>query len=460
MKFHFPKNIPTESNISENKILEGCLMSDWQDWKWQMRHSLKTKTDYSNIYKLSQSEISGFDNASGVFQIRTTPYYALLGDKDLPDDPIRLMQTPHQKEIAHDTPTQEMLDPLGEDKHSVTKRLVHRYADRVLFLITDSCSVYCRYCTRKRFTGQGHSFLKHDEHEESLQYIREHSGIREVILSGGDPLTLSDDRIESILSELRKIEHIEIIRIGSRMPVVNPFRITDELVLILKKYQPIYFMTHFNHPKEITSEACDSLKKLVEAGIPVMNQMVLLNGVNNTAAHVQALSRRLLYLRVKPYYMFQCDPSIGTDHLRTSILDSLNIQKELWGHLSGLAMPKFSIDIPSGGGKVSLTPDFMLPNESVPNQLENLSSLQNLAIGKNLTTGKTWAFKGFDGVVHSYIDPHESSIRKPIDTNEYLPEWEALKSAKVAVDQFHQGDSKLHLPSVAFATESGLTNGL
>lgn len=397
MRFEFLKNNPKGP-------YEGVALSDWTDWRWQLKNSLKNVSAFSSIYDLTDEEKKGFESSKGIFQIRSTPYYAALGSKTNPLDPIRLIQTPDYKET--DVRFQDMVDPLGEEKNSVTSRLVHRYPDRVLFLVTDFCSVYCRFCTRKRFTGNNQSFLSEEEYARSVDYIKSHTGIREVILSGGDPLTLSDDLIEDILKDLRKIEHVELIRIGSRMPVVNPYRITDSLAHIFKKYKPVFFMTHFNHPKELTAETAEAVEKIVDNGTPVMNQMVLLNGVNNHPAIIQALSRRLLYLRVKPYYMFQCDPSKGTDHLRTSIEDSLEIQKELWGNISGLAMPSFSIDIPNGGGKTSMTPNFLVEKKN-----------------------RTWVFKGFDGVVSEYIDPEHSFIRKP-DVTEYIDEWHSIKNAK------------------------------
>ena len=212
-----------------------------------------------------------------------------------------------------------MADPLGEEQHSPLNRLVHRYPDRVLFLVTDQCSLYCRYCLRKHFTGNDTAFIGSDEYEAALNYLRAAPGVREVILSGGDPLTLSDGRLEKLFSDLRAIEHIEIIRVASRMPVVCPMRITEGLVGLMRLHKPIYFMTHFNHPRELTFEAAQALERLVDHGVPVFNQMVMLNGINNHSAIVQALARRLVYLRVKPYYIFQCDPSQGSEHFRTPV---------------------------------------------------------------------------------------------------------------------------------------------
>ena len=301
-----------------------------------------------------------------------------------------------------------MLDPHGKRKNNPAPRIIHRYPDRVLFLVTDICSVYCRYCTRKHFTGQEQAFIKNNEYDEALSYIKSHTGIREVILSGGDPLTISDAQLDRTLFDLRKIDHVEIIRVGSRMPVVCPMRISEDLVKILKKHKPVFLMSHFNHPRELTEEAAQAVEMFVDHGIPVMNQMVLLNGVNNHPAIVQALSRRLLFLRAKPYYMFQCDPSRGTDHLRTSIEDSLEIQKELWGNLSGLAMPTLSLDIPDGGGKT-----YYAPNSEAESSLEKRT------------------YRGWDGVDAEYVNPSAARILRPLDAELYLHEWESLKSAKL-----------------------------
>lgn len=383
-----------------NKVVPS---TDWNDWAWQLRNSLKTQADFENYFKLAADEKSVFENHQNeLFNIRTTPYYAALA---LKSEPLRRILMPHQKEVLPGR--QQMLDPLGEARNQAAPRVIHRYSDRVLFLITDICSVYCRFCTRKHFTGQEQAFIKNNEYSASLEYIKNHTGIREVILSGGDPLTVSDQQLEKVLTDLRQIDHVEIIRLGSRMPVVCPMRITDKFVSILKKNKPVFMMTHFNHPRELTKEAAEAVEKLVDNGIPVMNQMVLLNGVNNHPAIVQALSRRLLYLRVKPYYMFQCDPSIGTDHLRTSIDESLEIQKELWGHLSGLAMPILSVDIPEGGGKTYLVPNFEI--EQSPEKR---------------------VYRGWDGVRAEYTNPDLAQKVLPEDFADYLPEWEELKNSK------------------------------
>lgn len=382
-------------------------LDQWQNWTWQLRNSLKTQTDFASFFELSEPEKVAFQQGEQLFNIRSTPYYSSLASRTNALDPIRRILSPHANELFN--PKQAQLDPLGEKKgvNNPAPRIVHRYSDRVLFLVTDICSVYCRYCTRKHFTGADQAFIKNDEYEQALNYIRKTTGLREVILSGGDPLTISDAQLERVLTDLRKIDHIEIIRIGTRMPVVAPMRITDNLVKIIRKAKPVFLMTHFNHPRELTTEAAMAVEKLVDHGIPVMNQMVLLNGVNNHPAIVQALSRRLLYLRAKPYYMFQCDPSIGTDHLRTTIENSLAIQKELWGHLSGLAMPNLSVDIPDGGGKTYYVPRFE----------------------KEVSAEKR-SYVGWDGVESSYINPDPSTMLTPLDYETYLPEWEELRRAK------------------------------
>ncbi len=362
----------------------------WANWKWQLKN-IKSSFKYRN---------------DQIFPSGASPYYLRLIEINSLLDPI--IQPTEKEKIKG---SQEMKDPLGEEKHSPYPYLIHRYPDRVLFLVTDHCGVYCRYCTRKRFTGKNQSLISKNQREQAFSYIRKNRGIREVILSGGDPLTLSDSILKQILQNLRSIEHIEIIRIASRMPVVCPMRLTDSLVKILKAYQPIFLMTHFNHPLELTKEAQVALSRMADSGILMFNQTVLLNKINNHPAIIQALMRRLLYLRVKPYYMFQCDPSEGTDHLRTSITNSKWIQSELWGRFSGLALPNLSLDIPGGGGKVGIVPDFIVKKEE-----------------------KQWSFKGWDGFESSYINPKEDDTTENLfyhnteALKEYKAEWEILKN--------------------------------
>ncbi len=392
MKFSFLKTTPPE----HLQLHPNNFDFDWDNWLWQLRSSLKSRTDFEKWFTLTPEEKIIFSQDKSEFNIRSTPYYSALAT-DHPEDPIRKILMPHALEF--DDGNQSLEDPLNEKNNNPTSRIIHRYPDRVLFLITDMCSVYCRYCTRKYFTGHEQNLLKKDELNNGLKYIKSHPEIREVILSGGDPLTLSTEKLSQILFEIRKIDHVEIIRIGTRMPVVCPMRVDLDLVKELKKYKPVFLMTHFNHPRELSLEAANALELFVDNGIPTFNQMVLLNGVNNHAVIVKALSRRLLYLRVKPYYMFQCDPSRGTDHLRTTIEDSEQIQRELWGKLSGLALPQLSIDIPNGGGKVGLTPNFEVSrNES----------------------GRS--YQGWDQITAEYINPNPKNILKPIDIDTYSNE--------------------------------------
>ncbi len=367
---------------------------EWRDWRWQMSHALKSEEDFLQFFELSDEEKKGFEGTGKIFRTQSTPYYASLADKVDHDCSIRQMLLPNVAELFDGY--QQMLDPLGENikKNRPCERLVHRYTDRALFLATDMCGMYCRYCTRKHFTASDQVMASQHQLDEAVKYVKQHPEIKEVIFSGGDPLTLSNSRLEKMLSAFYEIETLEIIRMGSRMPVVNPFRVDEDLIKLFQSYQPLFFMTHFNHPDELTEDAVKSLTLLVDNGIPVFNQMVLLNGINNHPDLVYALSRRLLYLRVKPHYMFQADPSLGTDHLRNSIEDSLQIQRQLWGHTSGLAMPQYIVDIPEGGGKVALTPNFV----------SHESETQ-------------WSFKGWDGVEADYLSP--KSIRKPFVAEKY-----------------------------------------
>ena len=384
-------------HFSPVKIPNNVPKEDWFNWKWQLRHALKTKEDYEQYFILEKEEQKGFE-VKNHFAVQSTPYYAQLSSAN---PSLRKIIIPGFQENKKGK--QALKDPLGEEQHSPVKHLIHRYPDRVVFLVTDLCPIYCRYCTRKRFTATDKNIIPKNEYEKALEYIKKNQGIREVILSGGDPLTLTDPLLEKVLKDLRTLEHIEIIRIGSRMPAVCPMRLSNTFANMVKKYHPVFIMSHFNHPAEITLEAASALNILADQGIPVYNQMVLINTVNNHPAIVQALSRRLLFLRARPYYMFQCDPSLGTDHLRTSIKNSKWIQKSLWGVLSGLAVPRMAIDLPGGGGKVEMVPESQIN-----------------------TKNQTHTFKGWDGMVSTYIDPAESNIKLPSDINLYLAEWQVL----------------------------------
>lgn len=395
--------------VEPHPVYSGVDQKLWNDWKWQVRNCLGKQDDFEKLFNLSSDEARGFKASVDVFKIATTPYYASLASKldgEIGEglNPLRRIFMPLGKES--DGGAQEILDPLDEVTHSPHRRIIHRYSDRALFLVTDVCSVYCRFCFRKRFTGSDEGLARSKDYQDALSYLKQNKGIREVLLSGGDPLTLSNKKLDGILTDLRQIDHIEIIRIGSRMPVVCPMRIDDDLVQVLKKHNPVFVMTHFNHPKELTEEAKASMDLLTDQGVLAFNQMVLLNGVNNHPAIVQALNRRLLYMRIKPYYMFQCDPSEGTDHLRTTIESGEEITRALWGHLSGLAMASHCVDIPSGGGKTVLTPSYEVSRDS-----------------------KGRSYTGWDGVSGDYKNTLEKQVL-PGDVGDYQREWDQLKGIR------------------------------
>lgn len=377
---------------------KNVLAKDWKNWKWQLRHAQIQWPPQQATKSQDIKQDLKYKNIK--FPEGTTPYYYRL----IKQHPVlsRIVKFSTKENMPG---SQSMQDPLGEEQHSLNPRLIHRYPDRVLFLVTDHCGVYCRYCTRKRFTGQRQSVISKQDQDKSLNYIQDHPGIREVILSGGDPLCLSDSILKNLLQKIRSIEHVEIIRIASRMPVVCPFRLSPELIRIFKAHQPLFLMTHFNHPLELSKEVQKAVTRVANAGILMFNQSVLLNQINNHPSIIQALMRRLLYLRIKPYYMFQCDPSEGSDHFRTTIENSKWIQKDLWGVLSGLALPNLSLDIPHGGGKVGLVPDFFIQKDK-----------------------KSWQFKGWDFVQNTYVDPSSNQDIDLKHIQEYQQEYDLLKN--------------------------------
>ena len=290
-----------------------------------------------------------------------TPYFFNLIDVNDPDCPIRRQVVPRIEEMS--TAPWEMVDPCGEDEHMPVPGLVHRYPDRVLFLVTDRCAAYCRYCTRSRVvSGAGEQHL-HTDFSEAIHYIREHTEVRDVLLSGGDPLLFSDERLEHLLSQLRAIPHVEFLRIGSRIPIFLPQRITPELVAMLRKYHPLWMSIHTNHPREATHEVREACARLADAGVPLGNQTVLLRGVNDEPLVMKELVHKLLMMRVRPYYIYQCDLVKGTHHLRTSVRRGLEIMEALRGHTTGYAVPQFVIDAPGGGGKVPVAPEYVLAHD-------------------------------------------------------------------------------------------------
>jgi lysine 2,3-aminomutase len=331
---------------------------DWNDWKWQFRNRITTVEQLAKYIPLSAKEQEQIKLVITRYPFSVTPYYLSLINPEDRNDPVRKQAIPCFDEITQSDMGEE--DPLEEKRASVVPGLVHRYPDRVLMVLTDICPMFCRHCTRKREWQHGGWVRKEEEIELMLNYIRNNSKVRDVIISGGDVLTLSTDRLERVLYKLRKIEHLEMIRIGSRYPVVLPQRIDSELCDMLSKYGPIWFNTHFNHQNEVTPEAARACDMLLRAGVPVNNQTVLLRGINDSVETQLKLSHSLLKAKVRPYYLFQCDEVQGTEHLRTPVETGLKIIEGMRGHTSGLAVPTFVIDLPSGGGKVSLQPDYVL----------------------------------------------------------------------------------------------------
>ena len=332
---------------------------DWNDWRWQLKHRITTVEQLQKLLPtLTPEELAGAKLANTKLALGITPYFLNLIDPADEHCPIRQQVIPRIEE-SHTAPW-EMSDPVGEDSHSPVPGLVHRYPDRVLFLVTDRCAAYCRYCTRSRLVSNATGYDFHPEFDKQIAYIAAHPEIRDVLLSGGDPLLLSDDKLESLLSRLRAIPHVEFLRIGSRIPTFLPQRITPELCAMLKKFHPLFLSIHSNHPRELTTEVRDALGRLADAGIPLGNQTVLLRHVNDDADVMKAHLQKLLMCRVKPYYIYQCDLIAGSAHLRASVRKGLEIMEKLRGHTTGYAVPTYVIDAPGGGGKVPVSPEYVL----------------------------------------------------------------------------------------------------
>ena len=335
---------------------------EWNDWRWQLKNRVTTLAGLEERLRLTDSERAGVLLAGRKLALAVTPHYFNLISRDDPACPIRRQVIPRVEE-GNNSPC-EMADPCGEDAAMPVPGLVHRYPDRALLLVTDRCASYCRYCTRSRVvSGVGEQEL-HTDFEEAFAYLERTPSIRDVLLSGGDALLLSDDKLDGILKRLRSIPHIQFLRIGSRVPVFLPQRITPELCAVLKKYHPLWVSIHANHPRELTSEARDALARLADAGIPLGNQSVLLAGVNDDAETMKTLVHKLLMCRVRPYYLYQCDLIYGSSHLRTSVAKGIEIIEALRGFTTGYAVPQFVIDAPGGGGKVPVNPGYVLYHDT------------------------------------------------------------------------------------------------
>jgi len=333
----------------------------WGDWRWQVSHCVKDIDTVEKILdaKYEAGEKKALEETIEKFPISVTPYYmSLIDTEDFRNDPVYKQSIPDPQEL--DVLESDMSDPLAEDKDSPVDAIVHRYPDRVLFLVANVCSMYCRHCTRKRKVGDVECIPSRKQMSDGIEYIRGHPQVRDVLLSGGDPLMLSDGKLEWILKELRSIEHVEIIRIGTRMPVVLPYRITQELVDMISQYQPVWVNTHFNHPREITKQSKRALARLAGADIPLGNQSVLLSGVNDCPRIMKSLVHKLVANRVRPYYLFQCDLSEGLTHFRTPVSKGIEIIENLIGHTTGFAVPRYVIDAPGGGGKIPVMPNYVI----------------------------------------------------------------------------------------------------
>lgn len=343
---------------------------EWNDWHWQLRHRITTLDELEGMFRLSAEERSALGGNGTALPVAITPYYASLLDPDDPAQPLRRTVIPTAAERIRTRGENE--DPLGEEKDTPVPGLVHRYPDRVLFLLTDTCSTYCRYCTRSRIVGgpRDHS-LSMDRWNRAIEYIELNESIRDVLLSGGDPLTLPDDTLEWILSRLRRIPHVEVVRIGTKAPVVMPQRITPALCRMLSRFHPLWVSIHFTHPAELTDEVKQACEMLANAGIPLQSQTVLLAGINDDVETMRRLFHGLVKMRVRPYYLYQCDPIIGSGHFRTPVEKGLEIIRGLRGHTSGFAVPTYVIDCPGGGGKVPLMPDYVMGREGDDVVLKN-----------------------------------------------------------------------------------------
>ena len=364
------------------ELFPNVTNEQWNDWKWQVKNRIETYEELSKYFTFEPAEAEGIKKALAKFRMAITPYYLSLIDPNDPYDPIRRQAIPQGAEC--NIAPADLNDPLHEDEDSPAPGLTHRYPDRVLFLITDMCSMYCRHCTRRRFAGQKDDESPSERIEKCLAYIEKTPQVRDVLLSGGDALMVSDAKLEYIIQRLRAIPHVEIVRIGSRTPVVCPQRITPELCDMLKKYHPIWLNTHFNHPNEFTPEAEQALARLANAGIPLGNQTVLLRGVNDCVHVMKKLMHELVRNRVRPYYIYQCDLSMGLEHFRTPVSKGIEIIENLRGHTSGYAVPTFVVDAPGGGGKTPVMPQYVISQS--PDKV---------------------ILRNFEGVITTYTEPRE-----------------------------------------------------
>ncbi len=337
---------------------QGVGADEWNDWRWQLRNRITDAAGLEKVINLTSEEKRDIGACLGRFRMAITPYYSMLMDKNDPGCPVRRQAVPSAHEL--ESGPGELDDPLDEERSSPVENLVHRYPDRVLLLLTRKCAMYCRHCTRRRVVGGEDYSISPDSMDRALEYIDQRPEIRDVLLSGGDPLIMSDDKLEGIIARLRAIPHVEIIRIGTRTPVVLPMRITAGLTAMLRKYHPIWINTHFNHPLELTPDSIGACARIADAGVPLGNQSVLLKGINDDVETLKELFLKLVRSRVRPYYLYQCDPATGISHFRTAVEEGIEIMRNLRGYISGYAIPSFVIDAPGGGGKIPINPDYLV----------------------------------------------------------------------------------------------------
>ena len=368
---------------TKNGLFVSVSENEWNDWHWQVANRITSLADLEACgIVLTDEERKGVEITLGRLRMAITPYYLSLIDINDPYDPIRKQAIPTVEELNF-APYEDK-DPLAEDEYSPLPGLIHRYPDRVLLLVTDQCAMYCRHCTRRRFAGQHDAYVPMEQIMKGIEYIRDHKEVRDVLISGGDPLMLSDKALEDIISELRKIEHVEVIRFGSRAPVVCPQRVTPDLCEMIKKYHPVWCNVQFNHPNELTPEAKVACGMLADAGIPLGNQSVLLAGVNDCVYVMRDLVNGLVRARVRPYYIYNCDPSLGLSHFRTPVSKGIEIMESLRGHTSGFCVPTFVVDAPGGGGKIPVMPNYLISQTPCKVVLRN-----------------------FEGVITTYTEPEQ-----------------------------------------------------
>ncbi|MDA3882798.1 MAG: lysine 2,3-aminomutase [Bacteroidales bacterium] len=376
------------------KLDKGSEISSWKDWKWQLKHLVRTVEQFENLtgIKFDEEEKHGLEETFSKFPLSITPYYlSLINKKNYRNDPVFKQAFGSVHELQTDA--SELSDPLSEDQDSPVEGITHRYPDRVLFHVSNICAMYCRHCTRKRKVGDVDYVPSKDQLRKGIEYIKNTPQVRDVLLSGGDPFMLPDSMIDWLLSEIQAIPHVEVIRIGTRVPVVLPYRITDDLIAILKKYQPLWINTHFNHPRELSASASEAITMLADAGFPLGNQSVLLADVNDCPRIMKSLVHKLVKNRIRPYYLYQCDLSEGLAHFRTPIGKGIEIMESLIGHTSGFARPTYVIDAPGGGGKIPVMPNYII----------------------SWSTNKV-VLRNYEGVITTYKEP-DSYERRMCDRN-------------------------------------------